>query len=470
MTTPSRDDEQGALFVGRQPILDRSLDTIGYELLFRDGAAAGSAEFVDGDVATARVLMNAITEIGLDTLVGQRRAFVNLTASFVAQPELLASVPADRVVLESSSTSNRPQAVRDGLARLVRAGFLDRTRRFRLQPTISSRCSTSPGSSSTTSASPTARRCNDGSGSTMPPVGSSSSNGSRTGTTTVKRKLAGADYFQGFFFARPSIVATRAVPANKITLLQLLARVNDPDSTLDDIVEILATDVAMSVKALRFVNSAAAGLTTKVESIQHASVLLGRDTLRSWTSLTLMSALDDKPPELVTLALSRAKFCELVARHHNAPDPAAYYAAGMLSLLDVMFDTKMSVIVDQLPVNDTIRAALLGNDGPITDVLRLAIELEYPDPATSRPEPHIARRPLPSHQLDDPPAQHRGQRMNDRARSLVATVVGYIIVALVVLILFRFVVGTIFWLVRALFIVVVLVALVAIYLRLKSPD
>ena len=60
--------------------------------------------------------------------------------------------------------------------------------------------------------------------------------------------------------------------------------------------------------------------------------------------------------------------------------------------------------------------------------------------------------------------------MNDRARSLVATVVGYIIVALVVLILFRFVVGTIFWLVRALFIVVVLVALVAIYLRLKSPD
>jgi hypothetical protein len=59
--------------------------------------------------------------------------------------------------------------------------------------------------------------------------------------------------------------------------------------------------------------------------------------------------------------------------------------------------------------------------------------------------------------------------MNHRARSLLATIVGYVIVALVVLILFRFVVGTIFWLVRALFIVVVLVGLVAIYLRLKSP-
>jgi hypothetical protein len=59
--------------------------------------------------------------------------------------------------------------------------------------------------------------------------------------------------------------------------------------------------------------------------------------------------------------------------------------------------------------------------------------------------------------------------MNHRARSMLATVVGYVIVALVVLILFRFVVGTIFWLIRAVFIVVVLVALVAIYLRLKSP-
>ncbi len=103
-----------------------------------------------------------------------------------------------------------------------------------------------------------------------------------------------------------------------------------------------------------------------------------------------MSSLDDKPPELVTLALSRAKFCELVARHNNAPDPAAYYAAGMLSLLDVMFDAKMSVIVEQLPVNDTIRAALLGLDGPISDVLRLAIQLEHSDLATSRAEPHIA--------------------------------------------------------------------------------
>ena len=199
----------------------------------------------------------------------------------------------------------------------------------------------------------------------------------------------GANYFQGYFFARPSVVGARAVPSHRLTLLELLARVNDPDSALDDIVDVLATDLAMSVKTLRFVNSAAAGLTTKVDSIQQASVLLGRDTLRSWTSLTLMSALDDKPAELVTLALCRAKFCEIVARHLRAPDPAAYYAVGMLSLLDVMFDTNIRDVVDQLPLNDTIRDALLGHDNPMTEVLRLAIEVEHADP-TSKPEPHVA--------------------------------------------------------------------------------
>jgi EAL and modified HD-GYP domain-containing signal transduction protein len=390
MTTSSRVDEQGALFVGRQPILDRALGTIGYELLFRDGADAGSAEVVDGDAATARVLMNAITEIGLDTLVGNRRAFVNLTANYVAQPELLASVPTDRVVLEVLEDVEPTAAVRDGLARLVAQGFWialdDFAYRPQLEPLLDLARIVKYDLSLTNGETLQRRIDIDHAAGRLVVV-------ERIENPVDHREAeaAGADYFQGFFFARPSIVTARAVPSNKITLLQLLARVNDPDSTLTDIVDILATDVAMSVKALRFVNSAAAGLTTKIESIQHASVLLGRDTLRSWTSLTLMSALDDKPPELVTLALSRAKFCELVARHQGAPDPASYYAAGMLSLLDVMFDTDMHVIVDQLPVNDTIRAAMLGHDNAITRVLRLAIELEHADLASPQPEAHIAR-------------------------------------------------------------------------------
>jgi hypothetical protein len=56
------------------------------------------------------------------------------------------------------------------------------------------------------------------------------------------------------------------------------------------------------------------------------------------------------------------------------------------------------------------------------------------------------------------------------ARSLLATIVGYVIVALVVLFLLQFVIGTIFWVLRALVVIVILLALVTIYAKLKSPD
>ena len=382
-------DELGTLFVGRQPILDRALQTIGYELLFRGGAQAGDAEFVDGDVATARVLMIAITEIGLDTLVGNARAFINLTARFVAQPELLAAAPPDRVVFEILEYVETTQAVRDGLARLVEQGFWIALDDFAVRPRLAPLLDLArivKYDFALTRGDTLKRRIEiDHAAGRLVVVERIENRGDHREAET-----AGADYFQGYFFARPSVVATRAVPANKLTLLQLLARVNDPESSLDDIVDILACDVAMSVKVLRYVNSAAAGLATKVDSIQHASVLIGRDTLRSWTSLTLMSSLDDKPAELVTLALSRAKFCELVAIHLGAPNPDTYYAVGMLSLLDVMFGVKMHDIVDQLPLDDTIRDALLGHEGPITDVLREAVAFEEADVATYEPEPHIA--------------------------------------------------------------------------------
>ena len=57
-----------------------------------------------------------------------------------------------------------------------------------------------------------------------------------------------------------------------------------------------------------------------------------------------------------------------------------------------------------------------------------------------------------------------------RARSFLATIVGYLIVIILAVIVFRFVLGTIFWLLRALFIVIVLIALLWAYLSLKSPD
>ena len=55
-------------------------------------------------------------------------------------------------------------------------------------------------------------------------------------------------------------------------------------------------------------------------------------------------------------------------------------------------------------------------------------------------------------------------------RSALATIVGYVLVAVVIIVLFNFVIGTIFWLIRTIFIIAVVVGLLLLYLHLKSPD
>src|SRR5579871_5979933 len=85
-------------FVARQPIFDRNLHVAGYELLFRGGEAT-SALVTDSEGATASVVLNAFTEIGLERLVGAKPAWVNVSREFVLSG-LARSMPPAAVGLE----------------------------------------------------------------------------------------------------------------------------------------------------------------------------------------------------------------------------------------------------------------------------------------------------------------------------------------------------------------------------------
>lgn len=364
------------LYVGRQPIFDRALDTFGYELLFRRSAGAASAEVVDGGTATARVVVNAVTEIGLDHLVGRKRAFINLTEQFILEPELLAEVlPTDRVVLEILEHVAPTPAIVAGVARLRAMGYCIALDDFEYDPEYD----------------PLLDLAHvvkyDYAQTNGPRLVQRIAADHRAGRRVVVERIedhrqhrdaerAGADYYQGYFFAKPATITTQAVPPGRLTLVQLLARVNDPDASIDEIVSVLAQDVAMSVKTLRFVNSAGSGVSRSVDSIERAAILLGRDRLRSWTSLTLMAAMHDQTPELIALALVRAKACETIARAHGRPNPSSYYAAGMLSLLDVITGTTMETVLRDIPLSAEIADCLLGRDNDLSAVLGQVVALE----------------------------------------------------------------------------------------------
>lgn len=128
------------IFIGRQPIFDRDLQVYGYELLFRD-SQVNAAEIVDGDQATAQTLVNGIMEFGLEQLVGEKLAFVNLTRNFLLQQERLPAMQ-KRLVLEVLEDIRPDAEILTALRQLAGRGYTialdDFTYREELLPLVDS--------------------------------------------------------------------------------------------------------------------------------------------------------------------------------------------------------------------------------------------------------------------------------------------------------------------------------------------
>ncbi|OED44607.1 hypothetical protein AB833_01035 [Chromatiales bacterium (ex Bugula neritina AB1)] len=355
-------------FIGRQPILNSSGETIAYELLFRSSRENAYDPTVSGDSATSQVLINAVEEMGLDKLVGDKLAFVNLTNRFLEQPELLDFLPHDRVVLEILESVELNEAVFSGVEALRKSNFT---------LALDDYCS----SDSLVELLPFARYVkydiSDYSQDELCRIAER-----RKGEYpkllaecvetleefTVLRD-AGWDYFQGYFFSRPEVLSGKSIPANKGTLLQLLAQLNDNSVKFDDIASIMSREVSLGIRALRYVNSPLTGLLQEVTSIKQAVVLLGRETIRHWVTMLLVADLNDKPVELVKMALIRGRFCQLVARVEGLEDENACFTAGLLSLVDVMMNQEMESVLDSISATQELRGILLGHKGRASELI-----------------------------------------------------------------------------------------------------
>ena len=159
---------------------------------------------------------------------------------------------------------------------------------------------------------------------------------------------AGCDLLQGYFFCRPRNVSGQQVLPNKLALLRLAATIQDPDLELADLARVVSTDVALSYRLLRYMNSAYFSLRQPVTSIGQALALLGIDNIRQWVTLTLAAQIGDKPRELFVTALIRARFCQLAGRPDDGT-PAELFALGLFSVVDALTDTPMPEILAELP-------------------------------------------------------------------------------------------------------------------------
>ncbi|HUA07476.1 MAG TPA: HDOD domain-containing protein [Solirubrobacteraceae bacterium] len=349
-------------FVARQPIFNPKLEVVGYELLFRgEGYATDAAAFANAESATATVVLNALTELDLGRLVGNRTAWVNVSREFVVGG-LAHVVPSHLVGLEIPETEQFDEEMVGTLRDLKHEGYKLALDDFRYRP----------GSEALLELFDVVKlnvnelgrdRFGELVERLKPYEGKLIAEKLSTQADHEFAVEAGCDLFQGYFFCRPAVACTRGIAANRLALLQVAAVLNDPAVELEQIEQLIAHDVALSFRLLRYVNSAFFGLRGDVRSIGQALALLGLDNIRRWATLSVLASIDDKPTELTLTALTRARFSELAGEPLGIAGAPELFTLGLFSVLDAMMDAPMIDVIESLPLATEMREALVAHKG-----------------------------------------------------------------------------------------------------------
>src|SRR5262245_50595930 len=371
-TTPSAgSDHNGAAdrrtsrdsFIARQPILDRGRHVVGYELLFR--ASEGAESFSGSpEQASAQVIADALGSFGLDVITHSRLAFINLTRKMLIDgvPTVM---PPKRVILELLENIDADPEVLAACRLLKQKGYAialdDFTLRDANRNLVPLADFIKVDMAVVADLPAWVREIVAVRGGTRPNFVAERV---ETQADYKRAQDAGMTHFQGFFLGRPATQRTRRIPDARLGYLRLLRALRDPDLTLAQIEELIRPDPTLCFRVLRTVNSAGFGLRAEVGSIREALVLLGRDPVRRWVSLWAMVSLTDGAhSELLINAITRARTCELLWSGTSDEGRAeSAFLLGMCSLLDAIFDAPMEAIVAQLPLDEMLRAALLGDD------------------------------------------------------------------------------------------------------------
>jgi len=361
------------VLLARQPLLDRELRAVGYELLFR-GASPQHAEVADAERATAHVALGALTELGLDRLTGSRPAWINVSREFILDG-LAATLPPGRVVLEILEEQLIDGRLVSAVGELRRAGHVLALDDFVYDPDAE------PLLSMVDFVKLDVRALD-------PDSFQAELDRVRAGGAAVvaekvetpeeldRCQRLGCELFQGYFFCRPELVGGRSIDASRLSLLALMSALQRPDIGLRELERTIALDLGLSYRLLRYINSAFFGLRHQIRSIGQALALLGTERLRQWAALSVFASVERKPAELTVTALVRARFCELAAGPAGWPSAAELFTLGLFSLVDALMDMPMDEVLRRVPFADETRRALACHEGPGGALLESVVALE----------------------------------------------------------------------------------------------
>ncbi len=352
--------------VVRHPIADARDVVVGYELRF--GGAVDLGDPAMDAKATSALLIEAFGDIGLETLAGRHPAWVTIARNFLVEigPP---PVRPDRAVLQIKAYHARDDLLQI-LQKLSRSGYTIALDEWNGEMThnveeLMSLCSIVKVDISQ-----------------IPPyklpgvLREPKTQGALLVATEVGDQAAfercrnlGFTYFQGEYFAQPRTFKHRGVATSGLGSLRRLNELTTGDVSFEELEKIIGSDIGLSLKLLRYVNSAFFALPRTVSSVHEALSMLGARTVRRWATVMVISSIPDVPDELVALGLRRAHMCEILAGSATTEEREMYFTIGLFSVADAMLDAPMADVLESLPFTEEIQAALLRREGPKGELL-----------------------------------------------------------------------------------------------------
>ena len=365
------------IYVARQPIFTAERGIWGYELLFRHSAEARFAELPDPDVATAKVIADGFS-LAVSGMSRNTRALINFPRNLLLSGAATV-LPRENCIVEILETVEPEPAIIEALRALKDKGYT-----LALDDYIGQ-----PGYEEILELADIVKV--ELLGMSPPEIIKLTQKLKKTEAALLAEKVEdrqifeltrklGYAYFQGYYFSKPEIVEGRKLPAQHLSRIRLMGEVSRSDFDFKRTASIISSDLSLSYRLLKFINSSSFGMSNEVKSIQQALPLLGYQPLKKWLMVVLISESAQQPREmeLSYSSVVRGRFLELLAESMPMPPHSidAMFTLGLFSRLDSLLNQPMEEIVEHLPLQQDIRDALIGHENPIREWLDLTMAIE----------------------------------------------------------------------------------------------
>lgn len=364
------------IFIARQGIYDENGKVVAYELLYRNSMENSYNPLIEDEVSTYKVIEN-ISSFGLDILTNKKRAFVNFSEALIMK-DIATLLPKENVVIEVLETVNPSQEIINRLLFLKKLGYcialddvveVEHIIRFigvidivKVDFTLST----------SKSRKNIAYICNKYNINML-------AEKIETSDDLNEAKELGYNFFQGYYYSKPSIFLGKDIAVKNTSIFMLLIELVKENYDIDKVEYVMKTDIALTYKFLKFINSSYFNFLQEIKSIKQAIILIGREELRKWLSILTVVEMSSVNDGYANSIIIRAKFCEEIAKIIYCKDESSAFMVGLFSNIHLMMEKDVDYVVKELPLNAEIKNALLGEQNILKDILDLALAYENVD-------------------------------------------------------------------------------------------